>query len=117
MQNTQWCSLYKNNKARITLDNITSTSGYNQTIKTPIHFSSSSSSCIDLVFSSNMSYLTTGMEQSVYNKCHHNIIYGKLNFGILLPLPYYRKMWDYEKTNTEGIQRAISILNGFSLQE
>ena len=35
----------KNNKAGFTLDNITSTSGYN-----PIHFTSGSSSCIFIIF-------------------------------------------------------------------
>ena len=52
-----------------------------------------------------------GIEQSVYNKRHHNIIYGKLNFYIPLPPPYYRKLWDYKKVNTEDIQRAISAFN------
>ena len=31
--------------------------------------------------------------------------------GIPLPPPYYRKIWDYKKVNTEAIQRAISAFN------
>ena len=64
-------------------------------VNTPTHFTNGSSSCIDLTFSSKKSYLTTGMEQSIYN----NIPYGKLNFDILLPLPYYRKKWDFKHIN------------------
>ena len=51
------CSTDKNNKAGSTLENITLTLGYNQMINTPSHFTNGSSSCIDLIFSSNTSYL------------------------------------------------------------
>ena len=64
-----------------------------------------------MIFASNTTYLNTGIEQSIYDKCHHDIIYGKLNFDIPLPPPYYRKFWDYKKANTEAIQRAISAFN------
>ena len=64
-----------------------------------------------MIFVSNTTYLNTGIEQSIYDKCHHNIIYGELNFDIPLPPPYYRKLWDYKKANTEAMQRAISAIN------
>ena len=57
-----------------------------------------------------MTYLNSGIEQSVHDKCHHNIIYVKLNFDISLPPPYYRIL-DCKKANTEAIQRAISAFN------
>ena len=46
--------MVKNNPAVIELDNITTTSGYNQMIDKPTYFISESSSCIDLIFSSNV---------------------------------------------------------------
>ena len=64
-----------------------------------------------MIFALNTTYLKTGIEQSIYNKCHHNVIHGKLNFDIPLPLPYYRKLWDYKKASTEAIQRVISAFN------
>ena len=79
--------------------------------KTQTHFINGSSSCIDLIFYSNTSYLTTGMEQSIYGKCHYNIIYMKLNFDIPLPPPYYSKTRDYKKANIKDIRTAISIFN------
>ena len=109
-KHSKWCSTNKSNKAGIVLENITSTAGCNQIINEPTYFTNVSSSCSDLIFASNMT-LTTGIEQSVYDKCHHNIIYGKLNFDIPLLPPYYRKIWDYKKVNTEAIQRAISVFN------
>ena len=99
-KHSKWCSTDKNNKAGIVLENITSTV---------------SSSCIYLIFASNSTYLTTGIEQSIYHKCHHNIIYGKLNFDIPLPPPYYRKIWDYKKANTEAIKRDISVFLSLTL--
>ena len=107
----KWCSTNKSNKTGIVLENITSTARYNQIINKPTHFTNVSSSCIDLIFASITTYLNTGIEKSIYDKCHHNIIYGKLNFDIPLPPPYYRKLWDYKKVNTEAIQRAISAFN------
>ena len=64
-----------------------------------------------MIFASNTTYLTTGIEQSIYDNCHHNIIYVKLNFDIPLLPPYYTKIWDYKKANTEAIQRTISLFN------
>ena len=60
-----------------------------------------------MVFAPNTSYLTT----RIYDKVHHNIIYGKLYFDLPLPPPYYRKIWDYKKTNPEVIQKGISAFN------
>ena len=32
-------------------------------------------------------------------------------YGIPLSPPYYRKIWDYKKANTEAIQRAVAAFN------
>ena len=91
------------------LDNITMTSGYNQMIDKPTHCINESSSCIDLIFSSNVN-LTKNcrVEQSLYKKCHHNIICGTLDFNIPLPPPYNRELWDFKSANTECIQKSIN---------
>ena len=59
---------------------------YNRMIDKPNHYVNESSSCIDLIFSSNGN-LTKNcrVEQSLYEKFHHNIILT-LNFNIPLPL-------------------------------
>ena len=71
-------------------------------IDKPTHYINESSSCIDLIFSSNVN-----LEQSLYETCHHNIIYGTTNFNIPLPPPYFREIWDYKNANTECIQKLI----------
>ena len=89
---SKWCASDKNNTAGIELDNIT-TSGYNQMIGKPTHYINESSSCIDLIFSSNVNLTKNcGVERSLHKTCHHNIIYGTLKFNIPLLPPYFREI-------------------------
>ena len=48
---------------------------------------------------------------SLLEKCHHNIVYGKLDFKILIPPPYIREVYDYKSASAESIQRFISIID------
>ena len=41
-------------------------------------------------------------------KCHHNIIYGKINIRVLLPPTYVQEIWDYEKANIDNIKKTMS---------
>ena len=106
---SKWCSSDKNNIAGLEIDNITTTAGYSQLINKPTHFINETSSCIELIFSSNVSFIRSyGMGQSIYEKCHHNIAYGTLDFNVPVAPPYYREIWDYKNADTESIQKAIS---------
>ena len=106
---SKWCSSDKNNIAGLEIENITTTADYSQLINKPTHFINGTSSCIDLIFSSNVSFIRNyGIEQSIYEKCHHNITYGTLDFNVPLPPLYYREIWDCKNPDTESIQKAIS---------
>ena len=95
------CASDKNNTAGIKLNNIT-------TIDKSTHFINESSSCIDLIFSSNVNLTKNcGVEQSLYKTCHHNIIYGTLNFNIPLPPPYFKEILDYKNANIGSIQKSM----------
>ena len=48
------------------------------------------------------------VDVSIFDKCHHNIIYGKIDIRIPLASTYVREVWDYKKANIENIKRAIS---------
>ena len=81
-------------------------------INKPTDVINESSCCINLIFSSNTSFIKNcGSELSIYEKCHHNIIYGTLNFDITLPPLYHRNVWDYKLANTESIQKVILTFN------
>ena len=48
-----------------------------------------------------------GADLSIFEKCHHDIIFGKINFRIPLPSCNVREVWDHRKTNVERMQKAI----------
>ena len=71
------------NRAGIELDNITISAGYSQLINEPTHFINKTPSCIDLIFSSDLNITRNcGIEKTIHEKCHHDIIYGTLNFNV-----------------------------------
>ena len=77
-------------------------------ISRPTSSTNKSSSCIGLIFSSNASLTPNcGIEKSIYEKPHHNIIYEALNFKIPLPSPYYQEVWD---TNVRILKILKSLL-------
>ena len=105
---SKWCASDKNNTAGIELDNITTTSGYNQMIVKPTHYINELSSCIDLNFSSNVNLTKyCSVELSLYETCHYTIIYGTLKFNIPPSPPYFRQIWDYRNVNIGCIQKSI----------
>ena len=66
-------------------------------------------SCIDFIFCTNQSVISNhGVDVSIFDTCHHNIIYSKINILVALPPTYVREVCDYEKANIEHIKKAIS---------
>ena len=55
--------------------------------------------------------MDSGIEKSPCSSCHQDIIYGKINFRILLPPPHFRTIWDYNNTDAGCIKRAIENFN------
>ena len=69
-------------------------------------------SCIHLIFCTNKNIISNhGVDVTIFEKCHHNIIYGKINFQVSPPPVYIREVWDYNKANIENINKAISNFN------
>ena len=88
-------SLDKENNEGCEISFLTSSAGYSQLIDQCTHITKESSSCIDLIFTSNPSFISaSGVELSLYEKFDHNLIYGKTNFNVPLQPPYIREVWD-----------------------
>ena len=69
-------------------------------------------SCIDLIFCTNTNVISKhGVDVSIFEKGHHNIIFGKFDICVPLPPAYVREVWDYSKANAENIKKAISSFN------
>ena len=50
-------------------------------------------SCIDLIFCTNQDVISKyGVDASIFDKCHHNIIYGKIDIREPLPPKYVREV-------------------------
>ena len=57
------------------IDTITSSYGLNQLIQEPTHILNSSTSCIDLIFTSQSNLvMESGIHLSLHSNCHHQIV-------------------------------------------
>ena len=63
----------------------------NQIINEPAHVTKNSSTCIDLLFTSQTNLVTElGVHSSLYQNCHHQISFAKFHLRIFDPPPYER---------------------------
>ena len=85
------------------IDDITSQFRMQQLINESAHILSASSSCIDLIFVSQLNVMESGVHSSLHQKWHHQIIYDKLNLIILYPPSYEREICHYKYANTDLI--------------
>ena len=111
---SRWWRLDKDNAEGWEINSLTSACGYSQLINKPTHVTKESSSCIDLIFTTSPNLIReTGVELSIFENCHHNLIYGIIDFKVPLVPPYLREVWDYKNANVNHIQSAV--LTGISL--
>ena len=83
-----------------------------QVISDPTHILESSSSCVDLIFTSQPNLvMNSGVHFSLHPNCHRQIMHAKLNLKIFYPPPYERAAWHYRDANNDLMQRPISQLN------
>ena len=89
------------------IDSLTSSAGYEQIIDKPTHVINNSMSCIGLIFCTNKNVISNyGVDVSMFKKCHHNIIHGKIDIRVPLPPVYVHEVWDYNKANLENIKKS-----------
>ena len=82
------------------LDSLISSTGYSQIVDKATHIVNNSMSCIDLIFCTNTNVTCKhGVDTSIFEKYHHNIIFGKIDICVPLPPAYLREVWDYSKAN------------------
>ena len=107
-----WYSQYTNTFQGISVENVASQFELHKIINEPTQILENSSSCIDLLFTSQPNLIVdSGTHPSLYPNCHHQIIYAKLNFKIHYPPPYTRVVWHYKDSNDDLIRRAINHFN------
>ena len=52
-----------------------------------------------------------GVHASLFSRCHHQIIYAKINLKAYYPPPYERLVWDYSKAEVTNIRKSLSQIN------
>ena len=113
VKNSDWWSGDTTDAGGREIQNLATQHGLNQLIGEPTHIlPNASSSCIDLIFSSaDHLSLDSGVLPSLYPRCHHQIVFCKINFKIPFPPSYKRRIWDFSRANSMAIQRAIDMID------
>ena len=110
-RSTKWWKLDKENLEGREINIITRAAVYSQLINQSKHLTKYFLSCIDLIFTSNPNLInSSGVEMSLFEKCHHNIVYGKIDFKIPIPLRYMREVWDYKNASAESMQPSLFLV-------
>ena len=111
-RNLKWWSSDKETFEGRAMHSLTTSAAYTQLIDQPTYVINNSSSCTNLAFASNPNVIYNScVELSLFDKHHNNLIFGELNFMVLLPPNYKRQVWDYKKANAEFIRRSISSVD------
>ena len=111
-RSVSWWSNDINTTEGLKLSSMSSSVGFTQLINEPTHIQSSSSSCIDFIFTDqpNLS-VNCGVQASLHPNCHHQIVYSRFNLDIYYPPPYQRLIWDYKKADATKIRKALDSVN------
>ena len=108
-KSNNWCKNDITSYEGSMIDAVTSNYGLHQLIQEPTHTLNLSSSCIDLIFTSQPNLvMESGIHSSLHPNCHHQVVFAKLNLSILYPPPYERTVWFSKTANPELIRRAIN---------
>ena len=86
--------------------------GLSQIISDPTHILPNSSSCIDLIFTNQPNLVTeSGVHPSLHSKCHHQIVFAKLNLKVEYPSLYECLILDYKNADVPSINHSIDVFD------
>ena len=83
-----------------------------QIIKEPTRILKNSYSCIDIIFTTQPNMVSeSGVYYSLYQNCHHQIIFAKFNLKIYYPSLYEKTISHYSQANVDHIQQTINLFD------
>ena len=107
-----WFKNEKTSYERSKLDVLTCSHRLHQLINEPTHLLDSSSSCIDLIFTSQSNlFMDSGVQPSLHPYCHHQLVFAKFGLSISYPPPYERTVWYYNRANPDLTRREIDLFD------
>ena len=88
-----WYPLGKITYEGTRIDSITSQFRLEQLIHEPTHIIGEKSSCIDLIFAFQPNLVVeSGVQSSLRQNCHHQIVFAIFNLKVVFPPPYEREV-------------------------
>lgn len=106
-----WADDIENTEGKL-FEPLTSDLGLHQLISEPTHFMNNSKSCIDLIFTDQPNlFVDSGVHPTLHEQCHHQIVYGKLSISNVKQPPYTRRIWFYDKSDSDNIKQSIEMFN------
>ena len=111
-KSSNWYNKDKTSFEGNTIENLTSQFGLHHIINEPTHILPNSSSCIDLIFTSQPNMvIESGIHSSLHSSCHHQIVFAKFNLKICYPPPYSIEVWHFKEAKTNLIRRTLTHFN------
>ena len=90
------------------MNTLASSAGCKPIIDRPPHIVDNSSLFIDLIFCNKRNLiLNLSFDLSILDKCHHNIIFSKINIRISLSSSYVCELWGYNSNDIKILQKAF----------
>ena len=88
-KSSNWCKNDRTTSEGKVIENISSQFALHQVINEPTHILETSSSCIDLIFTSQPNLIIeSGVHPFLHSNSHHQIIFTKFNLEIIF-LPFF----------------------------
>ena len=88
-QTKGWHPLNKTTYEGTRINGIMSPFGLEQPIHEPNHIIGERSTCIDLIFASQLNLVVeSGVESSLHQNCHHQIVFSRFSLKVNIQLPY-----------------------------
>ena len=77
-----------------------------------LHIFKESTSCIDLIFIDQPSFVSDNrVYGSLHSSCHHQIILCTFNLNIVYHPLYQSLLWNYKKDDVSNIEKALQLVN------
>ena len=98
------------------LDDLIQSKNLSQLIDEPTHIINDSSSCIDLIITSQpFLFVEHGIHPSLFKNCHHEIVHGKLNLSVPPPPVFKRKLWDYSNADIDALHDKLRCVDFYAV--
>ena len=81
----------------------------------PTHIINGSSSCIDLIITSQPFLFEHGIHLSLFENCHHEIVQGKLNLSVPPPPAFKRKLLDYSNADIDTLRDKLRCVDWYAV--